>query len=144
MMSDLDDDDVRRLFDDIAVHEYGDAAPPVMCECKCTSTIAPHSDRLCHSRATTLVALHRWGWCDEVPAEVQGVHDLANLDEAGNLTSMMCDRCAEHARSVAKLQIRTMLSQPEQFGPDPHCPTCNLRTHLWTDLIATTPIREER
>lgn len=126
---DLDPDDVRRLFNDLARTDLA-AAPPPMCECKCNG-IEPHSDRLCHARATTLVALHRWGWCTELPADVVDVVDKACLDEDGNMTSYMCGRCADHAEAVARRKIALLAASGEPMA----CPTCGRLTISGADIF---------
>lgn len=105
--------------------------PRQPCECKCDG-YTPHADRLCgngHERAnaTEIVALHRWGWCDDPPD--------ANCDEDGNLTALMCGRCADHAEAVGKAQIRLMMSDPDNYGRDPHCPACHRPTTSWEHLV---------
>lgn len=125
---------LRAAFNDIARTEL--AAPPPECECKCVGGIAPHSDRLCHRRATTLILLHRWGWCDVDPRTVDPpLVDPAVCDESGNMTSYMCDMCADHAEAVAKANVRTMLADPDRFGAHPTCPTCHKHTMRWQDLL---------
>lgn len=142
MMSDQEHDPdaaMRAAFNDIARTELAPQAP--QCECKCVGGIAPHADRLCHARATTLVLLHRWGWCDQDPHTTDPpLVDPAVCDEHGNMTSFMCERCADHAEAISRANIRTMLADPDRFGVHPTCPSCGKHTQCVRDLIERRPL----
>lgn len=148
MMSDehgleFDPDPVRRAFDAMMADPEADLAEPrPECECKCNGA-EPHADRLCHRPATTLVALHRFGWCTEDPRTViPPLADPSVCDENGNQTSLMCDRCADHAVAVCKSKVRMLLADPDAWGVDPQCPTCHKRIQRWQDLGELRPMKE--
>lgn len=124
---DLDEDDVRRLFHDLARTELATERP--MCECKCDG-LEPHADRRCGKRAIVLVALHMWGDCDRTPAEL-GVVDLSCVDEHGNMTSYMCGRCAGHAEAVARRNIGRLAVS----GAPMVCPGCGKATVEAADIF---------
>lgn len=142
---DFDPDPVRRAFDAMMADPVTDAAAveqPPECECKCDGA-EPHADRRCHKRATTLVALHRWGWCDEDPRmAIPPLADPAACDDRGNMTSLMCDKCADHAVAVAKAKIRLLMQDPDTYGAHPECPTCHKHTIRWQDILETHPMKE--
>lgn len=132
-LPDLDDDDIRRVFNDLARTELTTAIQP-MCECNCTGD-TPHADRLCGARAVVLVGLHRWGWCDE-PADAGGTKHPENVDAEGNLTAMMCQRCARHAVTVAGLHVRQLAVS----GQPMECPTCRKPVERALDIAKVTPL----
>lgn len=121
---------IRDAFNDLVRTEL--ATPPPMCECKCDG-LEPHADRLCKARATTLVAMHRFGFCDE-PADAGGVLNPDNVDEDGNLTAIMCDRCADHAMAVARRKVAGLIAGYTP-GTTPTCPTCGRDVVRGEDII---------
>lgn len=135
MMSDhMPDDAIKSAFNDLVRTDL--AAPAPECECKCNGA-EPHADRLCHKRATVLVALHRWGWCDEaIPADAA---DPAAYDADGNLTALMCDKCAEWAVAVARRNITKVLDEIPAGGRA-ECPTCHRVTTRWQDIAERRPL----
>lgn len=131
------DDDVRAVFNDLVRTELAadDNGPP--CECKCDGA-EPHADRRCGREATTFVALHRWGWCDQ-PADAEGFTRPADVDADGNITSLMCEKCADHAYQVAKRNVRKMISKLPA-GVIPSCPTCQRPTTCADDILERRPM----
>ena len=121
---------ITATFNDIVRTEL--AAP--MCECKCNG-LEPHADRLCNARATVLVAMHRFGFCNEPPT-AGGVRNPENVDADGNLTAYMCTRCANHAYAVARYKVDQLHAMPVP----PVCPTCHRDIRLASDLITRRPI----
>lgn len=110
-----------------------------MCECKCTGSIEPHSDRPCNRYATKFVRLHRWGFCEDNP-DADGYAKPENVDADGNITAYMCSRCAGHALAIAWRNIRQCYANiPPGAGP-PRCPTCNRPTTRGEDICGIEDI----
>lgn len=138
MMPEQDNaDDVRAVFNDLVRTELADGSDGPPCECKCNGG-EPHADRLCGRPATTFVALHRWGWCDKSP-DAEGFTRPADVDADGNITSLMCGQCSDHAYQVAHRKIR-MLIRKLPAGAIPSCPTCQRPTATADDILERRPM----
>lgn len=120
-------DAFRELLDGVA-----DAGPP--CECLCTSPSAPHSDRPCGRAATTMVAIHAWGCCNEPDPVTPDA-----MDVYGNLCVLMCGPCARHAEQRAAANIRKLRANTPS-GVVVECPTCGRPTERTSDLIELRPM----
>lgn len=107
-------------------------APP--CECLCTSPSAPHADIPCDRRATTMVAIHAWGCCNEPDPVTPEA-----MDADGNLCVLMCGRCARHAEQRAAHNVKKLIERiPE--GLPLACPTCGRPTTRTSDLVELRPM----
>jgi hypothetical protein len=134
MMSDQHDnrDDVRSVFNDLVRTELADGDGPG-CECKCDGA-EPHADRRCGRRATTFVAVHLWGECEN-----PDVVNPAAVDADGNLTCLMCGPCSLHAYHVAQARVKQLAARLPS-GVVPSCPACYRPTVSADDIIERRPM----